>query len=302
VKMAEVSRDHGLDILHVHYAVPHATAAILALEMLPASQRPKLITTLHGTDTTLLGSDPGYGPAVKHALERSDAVTAVSNFLKNETHRVLGSTRTIEVIHNFFEPRCPTRSRQSIRDELGLNDEVLVVHLSNLRPVKRIDRLLETCALIRPREAFKLLILAGGDFGPFESDVARLELNQTVIVRQNVFEIEDYLNAADLALFTSDSESFCLGILEAMAFASPSVSTSVGGIPEVIDDGVNGILVPTGTPDDLARAVESLIQNPELRQRLGKAAKEKAATVFSADRIVTRYEDFYETVRSVNGV
>jgi N-acetyl-alpha-D-glucosaminyl L-malate synthase BshA len=295
--MAEVSRDFGLDIIHVHYAVPHATAAILALEMLPAEQRPKLITTLHGTDTTLLGSDPGYGPAVRHALERSDAVTAVSGYLKRETHRVLASDRPIEVIHNFFAPKPWSRSREEVRDELGLKPhETLVLHLSNLRPVKRIDRLLETVALIRPRESFKLLILAGGDFSPFLSDVERLGIADQIIIRQNVFEIEDYLNAADLGLFTSDSESFCLSILEAMAFACPSVSTSVGGIPEVVDHNVNGVLVPSGEPADLAREVETLIREPERRAELGRAAQAKARTAFSADIIVSRYEQYYHEV------
>lgn len=296
VKMAEVSRDFGLDILHVHYAVPHATAAILALEMLPLEQRPKLITTLHGTDTTLLGSDPGYGPAVRHALERSDAVTAVSEFLRRETHRVLSSNRPIAVIHNFFAPKPWTRSREAVRAELGLKDETLLLHLSNLRPVKRIDRLLATVALIRPRESFKLLILAGGDFGAFESEVRHLGIEDRIIVRQNVFEIEDYLNAADLGLFTSDSESFCLSILEGMAFACPSVSTSVGGIPEVVDHNVTGILVPSGEPADLATAVASLIADPVRRAALGQAAQEKARTVFSADHIVSRYETFYREV------
>jgi L-malate glycosyltransferase len=294
VKMAEVSRDFGLDILHVHYAVPHATAAILALEMLPPDQRPKLITTLHGTDTTLLGSDPGYGPAVRHALERSDAVTAVSAFLRRETHRVLSSDRPITIIHNFFAPKPWSRSRPEVREELGLKDgEALVLHLSNLRPVKRIDRLLETVALIRPRESFKLLILAGGDFSPFAPDVERLGIADRILVRQNVFEIEDYLNAADLGLFTSDSESFCLSILEAMAFSCPSVTTSVGGIPEVVDHNVNGLLVPSGKPADLAREVESLIRHPERRIALGRAAQEKARTVFSAASIVSRYEQYY---------
>lgn len=296
VKMAEVSRDFGLDILHVHYAVPHATAAILALEMLPPERRPKLITTLHGTDTTLLGSDPGYGPAVRHALERSDAVTAVSEFLRRETHRVLASNRAITVIHNFFAPKPWSRSRAAVREELGLRDEVLLLHLSNLRPVKRIDRLLETVALIRPRDSFKLLVLAGGDFTPFEAEVRRLGIEDRIIVRQNVFEIEDYLNAADAGLFTSDSESFCLSILEAMAFASPSVTTSVGGIPEVVDHNVNGLLVPSGEPADLARAVESLIQNPAHRATLGRAAQEKARTAFSAENIVSRYEAYYREV------
>lgn len=296
VKMAEVSRDFGLDILHVHYAVPHATAAILALEMLPPEQRPKLITTLHGTDTTLLGSDPGYGPAVRHALERSDAVTAVSEFLRRETHRVLASDRPISVIHNFFAPKPWSRSREAVREELGLRDEALVLHLSNLRPVKRIDRLLETVALIQPRDSFKLLILAGGDFTPFEAEVRRLGIEDRIIVRQNVFEIEDYLNAADVGLFTSDSESFCLSILEAMAFACPSVTTSVGGIPEVVDHNVNGLLVPSGEPAELARAVESLIRNPEQRAMLGQAAQEKARSAFSAEHIVSRYEAYYRDV------
>jgi N-acetyl-alpha-D-glucosaminyl L-malate synthase BshA len=296
VKMAEVSRDYRLNILHVHYAVPHATAAILALEMLPAAQRPKLITTLHGTDTTLLGSDPGYGPAVRHALERSDAVTAVSDFLRRETHRVLGSKRKIHVIHNFFAPKLPARTRLEIREELGLKNEFLLLHLSNLRPVKRIDRLLESVALVQPRSAFKLLILAGGDFNAFADDVRRLGLGNTIVVRQNVFEIEDYLNAADAALFTSDSESFCLSILEAMAFGCPSVTTDVGGIPEVVDDDVTGLLVPSRQPEDLAAKVKWLMENPARRQAMGWAAAEKAATVFSADRIVGEYERFYHEI------
>jgi len=297
VKMAEVSRDHQLDILHVHYAVPHATAAILALEMLPPEQRPKVITTLHGTDTTLLGADPGYGPAVRHALERSDAVTAVSRFLERETHRVLGPATDIEVIHNFFSPRPLGRPRDDVRRELGLRDEeTLLVHLSNLRPVKRIDRLLETIARLQPRDRFKLLVLAGGDFNAFNDDVRRLGIEDMILVRQNVFEIEDYLNAADLGLFTSDSESFCLSILEAMAFGVPSVSTAVGGIPEVIDHDVNGLLVPSAAPDDLARAVESLVADPKKRATLGEAAREKARTAFSADKIVSEYEAFYRRV------
>ncbi len=298
VKMAEVSRDHQLDILHVHYAVPHATAAILALEMLPPDRRPKLITTLHGTDTTLLGNDPGYGPAVRHALQRSDAVTAVSRFLERETHRVLGPDCPIEVIHNFFSPRPTARPRDVVRRELGLRDETLLVHLSNLRPVKRIDRLLASIARIRSSDAFKLLILAGGDFAPFEEEVRRLGIEDRIVVRQNVFEIEDYLGAADLGVFTSDSESFCLGILEAMAFGVPSVSTAVGGIPEVIDHDVNGLLVPSAEPDDLAQALESLIADPGRRTALGRAAEEKARTVFSADAIVSRYEAFYHEVRN----
>jgi N-acetyl-alpha-D-glucosaminyl L-malate synthase BshA len=152
VKMAEVSRAHRLDVLHVHYAVPHATAAILARAMLPPEFQPRVIATLHGTDTTLLGTDPGYAPAIHHALTHSDAVTAVSEFLKLETQRVLGFNGALEVIPNFFVPRAPKRSREAVRRELNLQDEALLFHASNLRPLKRIDLLLETVVRIRPRE------------------------------------------------------------------------------------------------------------------------------------------------------
>ena len=161
VRMAEVSRDHRLDVLHVHYAVPHATAAILARSMLPPDQQPCVVTTLHGTDTTLLGCDPGYAPAISHALINSDAVTTVSEFLKRETQRVFDFDGSIEVIHNFFVPRPPRRSREEVRRELGLGGRSVVLHSSNLRPGKRIDLLLETVARVQPRNAFKLLILAG---------------------------------------------------------------------------------------------------------------------------------------------
>jgi N-acetyl-alpha-D-glucosaminyl L-malate synthase BshA len=293
VKMAQVSCKHKLDILHVHYAVPHATAAALARCMLPPEHQPRVITTLHGTDTTLLGNDPGYGPAIHHALIQSDAVTAVSEFLKRETRRVLGFEGPIEVIYNFFEPGSPSRSREETRRELGLGDEAMILHSSNLRPVKRIDLLLETVARIRPRESFKLVILAGESFGPFFAEVARLGLEDRIIVRENVLEIENYLQAADLGLFTSDSESFCVSILELMFFGHPSVARPIGGIPEVVQSGVTGLLVPSEDPDELARAVEKLIQDPTLRTSLGRAAQSQARENFSANVIVPRYEALY---------
>jgi N-acetyl-alpha-D-glucosaminyl L-malate synthase BshA len=296
VKMAEVARDHRLDILHVHYAVPHATAAILAQSMLPREIRPRVITTLHGTDTTLLGRDAGYGPAIRHALVCSDAVTAVSKYLERETQALFGIDRTIDVIPNFFAPRQPRRSRDEVRHELGVGDEVIVLHCSNLRPVKRIDMLLEATARIRPRHAFKLVIVAGEDFGAFASDVYRLGLEGRVIVVEKAREIEDYLQAADIGLFTSEMESFCLSILEAMCFACPSVATEVGGIPEVIENGVTGIMVPFGDAGTLARAVEGLINDPARRRALGSAAQRRARERFSADVIVPLYETLYRRV------
>ncbi|MGD0462254.1 MAG: glycosyltransferase [Tepidisphaeraceae bacterium] len=330
VRMAEVSRDHKLDILHVHYAVPHATAAILARSMLeggapfanpplpfsrdpkgsafsgsstipdshlPPHRQPRIVTTLHGTDTLLLGRDPGYGPAIRHALNHSDAITTVSAYLKDQTQRLLDIDRPIDVIHNFFAPRPTRRSRRQMRAELGLHDEAMILHASNLRPLKRIDLLLETAARIRPRESFKLVILAGEPFAPFAGEVRRLGLENRVIVREKVNDIEDYLQAADLGLFTSEMESFCLSILEAMSFACPSVATRVGGIPEVVQDNISGILVPPGDADALARMVELLIQDPARRAAMGRAAQTRARDQFSAEVIVPRYEALYHRVR-----
>jgi N-acetyl-alpha-D-glucosaminyl L-malate synthase BshA len=293
VRMAEVSRDYRLDVLHVHYAVPHATAAILARSMLAREQQPRVVTTLHGTDTTLLGYDPGYAPAIRYALTCSDAVTAVSEALKRETQRVFDFDGSIEVIHNFFAPRPPRRSGDDVRRELGLGKEVVVVHSSNLRPGKRIDLLLETVARVRPRDAFKLLILAGEPFAPFAEHVRRLGLGDRVVVREKVNDIEDYLQVADIGLFTSETESFCLSILEAMCFGCPSVSTRVGGIPEVVEDNGSGLLVPSGDVAALAGALEALIHDAPRRSALGRAAQARARELFSAEIIVPRYEALY---------
>ena len=229
--------------------------------------QPRVVTTLHGTDTTLLGRDPGYGPAIRHALNCSDAITTVSVYLQQETRRLLDLIKPIDVIHNFFVPGAPARSRDQVRRELGIGDEVMLLHSSNLRPVKRIDLLLKAASRIEPRHAFKLVILAGDDFSPFRDLVRQLELEDRVIVRQQVSEIEEYLQAADLGVFTSEVESFCLSILEMMCFSKPSVATRVGGIPEVIDDHVTGRLVPFGDVAGLASAVQSLIHDPRAAWR-----------------------------------
>jgi L-malate glycosyltransferase len=283
VRMAEVSLQHRLDVLHVHYAVPHATAAMLARAMLPPEHQPRVVTTLHGTDTSLLGSDPGYAPAIRYALSRSDAVTAVSESLKRETQQVLEFRQPIEVIHNFFAPRLPRRSPAEVRRELGLGEELVILHSSNLRSGKRVDLLLETVALV----------LAGESFAPYKTTVERLGLTARVIIREKVSAIEEYLQIGDLGLFTSDTESFCLSILEAMCFGCPSVSTRVGGIPEVVEDGRSGVLVPAGDAGALAGAVEALLDDAPRRLALGRAARDRARTLFAADVIVPRYEALY---------
>jgi N-acetyl-alpha-D-glucosaminyl L-malate synthase BshA len=256
-----------------------------------------VIVTLHGTDVMLLGADDGYGPAIRHALEHADGVTTVSQFLRGQVQSHLDFYGAVEVIPNFFAPHPAARSRASLRAELGLRDgEALLLHASNLRPVKRIDLLLQAVAQIQPPTSFKLVILAGGDFAPYAAEVAKLGLEERVIVRANVTAIEDYLNAADCAVFTSELESFCLSILEAMTFACPSVAFGVGGIPEVVESGRSGLLVPFGDTAALARGVESLLADPARRAALGAAAKSRAAELFSADRIVGRYTDYYRQI------
>lgn len=296
VKMAEVSRAHRLDILHVHYAVPHATAALLAKSMLAPEDQPRVVTTLHGTDTTLLGRDAGYGPAIQHALEQSDAITTVSAFLRDETQSLLKVNRPIEVIHNFFEPRSPVRSREAVRAELELTNEAVLFHASNLRAPKRIDLLLQTVARIKSSRPFKLLILAGDSFEPFADMAKSLGIENRLVVLERVRDIEDYLQIADVGLFTSESESFCLSILEAMCFGCPSVARRIGGIPEVVVDGSTGLLVDAANPETLAVAVGQLLEDNQLRAALGSAAKARATQHFSANAIIPQYEALYRRV------
>jgi L-malate glycosyltransferase len=296
VKMAQIAHETGLDIFHVHYAVPHATAAYLAVQMLGGStaQTPKIITTLHGTDTTLLGQDPSYRPAIEHALSHSDAITTVSESLREETVATFQLERPVEVIRNFFVPSARLRSREEIRRELGLtSQEFLVVHISNVRPLKRIDLLLQGFAAAQSSRPLRLVILAGSSFAPYESFLDQLGLRGRVTVKEQVREVEEYLNAADAGLYASESESFGLSILETLFHAKPVVAFRVGGIPEVVVDGVNGFLHPFGKTDALARSIERLADSPELAREMGVRGRERAEKLFSADQIVPQYETLY---------
>lgn len=293
VRLAEVARSERLDLWHVHYAVPHATAAFLARQLV-GNRVPRILTTLHGTDTTLLGQDPNYQAAIEHALAQSDAVTTVSESLRRQTAETFRLERPIEVIHNFFEPRAAPTNGRDLRAELGLHEnEVMVLHMSNLRPVKRVDLLLETVAKSRHRERLRLVILSGGSFGPWRSRLRSLGIERNVVVRENVGNVEDYLRSADFALYTSESESFGLALLESMFFETPAVAFSVGGIPEVVEDGKSGYLVPFGDVEAAAERLDELVADVGLRQRMGQAAGKWARENFSASRIVPQYEALY---------
>ena len=198
----------------------------------------------------------------------------------------------------LLRARPAARAKKYARKLAWRKTKILIFHSSNLRPLKRIDLLLETVARIRPRDSFRLLVLAGGSFEPFIKDVERLKLNDRVIVRENVYDIEDYLQAADIGLFTSESESFGLSILEAMFFGCPSVARQVGGIPEVIENNVSGVLVPSDNPDALAHELNALIQDPPRRAAMAQAAQRRARDHFSAEVIVPRYEALYRRLCS----
>jgi N-acetyl-alpha-D-glucosaminyl L-malate synthase BshA len=295
VKMAEVARAQQLDVFHVHYAVPHALAACLASQMLGPSA-PRIVTTLHGTDTTLLGQDPDYRMAIEHALVHSDEVTAVSGSLRNQTQEIFRLQRPITVIPNFFTPSKPKRSREKVRSDLGLTDEFLVLHMSSLRPVKRIDLLLRTIANVKNRKRVRLFILAGGPFDPYEPLLDELRIRDVVIVRQNTAVVDEYLQAADAGLYTSEYESFGLSILETMFYGKPVVAFSVGGIPEVIGDSCP--LYPFGDAAAAAVALDGLIEFPAQGRELGQRCRVRAIEKFSADRILPQYEALYRRVIS----
>lgn len=299
VKMCAVHLRHSLDILHVHYAVPHATAALLARQILGRSGTagPRIVTTLHGTDISLLGRDPSLRSIICYSIAQSDGVTAVSASLERETRQVFPIRKRIAVIPNFFTPLAPTRTRLAVRRALGVRPrELLVIHLSNLRPVKRIPDLLASFAALPKTVAAKLLILAGDTFAAHWKFVARLGLRRRVIVREKVFDIENYLNAADLGLYASSSESFGMGILETMSFGHPVVATKVGGIPEVVQDGKTGLLVAVGNRRALTAALLRLCTDAANREQLGAAAKARAARHFSTALAVDRYVGFYAQV------
>jgi N-acetyl-alpha-D-glucosaminyl L-malate synthase BshA len=293
VKMAEVARSQHLDLFHVHYAVPHALAACLASQIVGASA-PRIVTTLHGSDTTLLGQDPDYRTAIEHALVHSAAVTAVSENLRNQTQEIFRLNRAIEVIPNFFAPNKPRRNREEVRRDLGVTDKFLVLHMSNLRPVKRIDLLLRTIAISKNRPRLRLLILAGGPFDPYEPLIDELGLRDTVVVRRNTAVVEEYLEAADAGLYTSEYESFGLGILETIFYGKPVIAFRVGGIPEVM--GATSPLYPFGDVNAAAAALDALVESPGLARELGQRSRAHAIENFSADRVVPEYEALYRRV------
>lgn len=300
VRMHEVVREHRLDILHAHYAIPHATSAWIAKEMLESDDIDvRIITTLHGTDITLVGQDPSFQTLTKFSIERSDGLTAVSQFLKRETYNAFGCTGcAVEVIHNFVDPELYDRSAHSplLREQLGMNgDRAVIMHVSNFRPVKRVRDIVRIFARVRAeRPAVLVMVGDGPERTSAEQEARDLGVQDDTYFLGKIDVVAPLLASADLFLLPSQSESFGLSALEALACGVPVVASRVGGIPEVVTDGVTGVLREAGDVDGMSAASLDILGDGARWERMSAAAAADARRRFSRDEMVARYEAFYE--------
>jgi N-acetyl-alpha-D-glucosaminyl L-malate synthase BshA len=296
--MATVAETENLDLLHVHYAIPHSISAILARESLKPKRRLPVITTLHGTDITLVGADRSYLPITRYGIVQSDGVTAISNYLKTATREIF-QFDDIEVIPNFIcQSEYARHPVHELRASLSPAGEPLLVHVSNFRPVKRQVDCVEILARVLEKGIATRLVMVGDGS---ERTNAEHRARCLKVYDQCVFvgkqpKIVDYLSAADVLLLPSEQESFGLAALEAMACEVPVIASRVGGIPEVIDDGETGFLSEVGDVEKMANDAASLLTDPELRRTIGQRARESAISRYRTDLVIPRYIEFYERV------
>jgi L-malate glycosyltransferase len=297
-KIVQVSREFNLDIVHAHYAVPHATAAFLSRQVLASSgSAPRVVTTLHGTDITLVGSDPSYSQIVAFSIEQSDRVTAVSESLRASTCEELGVSRDITVVPNFLD--CGVHRRQAspaLRQRFGGGDPdvKIVTHVSNFRPVKRVEAVLAIFDRIRRAVDARLLLVGDGpELGTAYRVARELGISGQIDFVGAQEEIVPLLSVSDLFLLPSSQESFGLAALEAMACEVPVVASRVGGLPEVIEHGVSGFLHAPDELDAMAASALSLLTDPALHASIAQVACERVRTHFCADRVVPMYEKCY---------
>jgi len=295
--MSNVAVNESLDLLHVHYAIPHSVSAYLARAMLKPRRLP-FVTTLHGTDITLVGADRSYLPITRFSIEESDAVTAISEYLRQVTLREFDIRRPVEVIPNFvncdvFLPAGDTCRRE----EFAPGGEKILAHLSNFRPVKRVSDVVEIFALVRRQIPAKLLMIGDGpDRTVAEWMVREKKIDQDVIFLGKQNQVQDLLNCADVLLLPSDLESFGLAALEGMASGVPAVCSRVGGLPEVLRDGVEGYLVEARDVKTMAERALEILSSPERHLEMSRAARQRAQENFCSSIIIPQYEDLYRRV------
>lgn len=299
VKIVNVVKLHHLDILHVHYAIPHATSAYLAKQILQNAY-PKIITTLHGTDITLVGKDPAYYEMVKFSIEQSDGVTCVSQKLCKETCSHFSICCNIEVIHNFFEPKPELIGTKPLKKVFVEEGEALLLHSSNYRSVKRPDDIINIFKQVQARVPAKLLLLGSGPgLETIRLFVEKHQLQEKVIFIGINSNVDPYIASADLFLLPSEQESFGLGALEAMAYSVPVIATRAGGIPEVVEDNATGFLSDIGDVDKMAHDALHLLSNKVLYEEFAAAASQRAERHFSPKKIIPLYEEYYTRILQV---
>lgn len=293
-KQYEVAKREELDILHVHYAIPHATTAWLAREMLQGKRPLKVITTLHGTDITLVGQEASFYEITKFSIERSDEVTAVSAFLRDETYRTFGCVScNVRIIPNFVNLEEYRPDPAACAGAFAPAGQKVITHVSNFREVKRVKDVVRIFARIRKAMPATLVMVGDGpERTEAEREAEQLGVSDSVRFLGRLDRVAVILQASDLFLLPSQSESFGLAALEAMGCGAPAVASRVGGLPEVIEDGVSGILEPAGSVEAMARRSIELLQDPARHRAMREAAIAHAGT-FSADRIVPMYEELY---------
>lgn len=294
-RLSDVALRHGLDLIHAHYAVPHSVAAFLAREIV-GRDKLRVVTTLHGTDITLIGSDDAYRPMTRFALMKSDVVTAVSEYLRDETRKVICGDRPIKVIGNFVDAeRFHPRLRGAGRSRFAKPGERLLVHVSNFRPVKRVTDVVRIFAAVARVHPARLLMVGDGpDRAAAERAAADLGVASRTTFLGAVADVERLVADADAFLLPSDGESFGLAALEAMACGVPVVGARAGGLPEVVADGVDGILEPVGAVEAMAARLATLLTSPEAAARFGAAARAKVERTFRSELVVPVYEAAYE--------
>ncbi len=299
-KMAKVAETENLDLLHVHYAIPHSISAILARESLKPKRYLPVITTLHGTDITLVGADRSYLPITRYGIVQSDGVTAISNYLKEETKETF-QFDDIEVIPNFVcQSEYARHPVEELRAKLSPAGEPLLVHVSNFRPVKRPVDCVEILARVLKKGIVTRLVMVGD--GSERTNVEhrarclRVEDKISFVGKQP--NIVDYLSASDVLLLPSEQESFGLAALEAMACEVPVVASLVGGLPEVVTDGETGCLSDVGDVDKMAEDAGRLLSDPELRRKMGRSARQSAISRYRTDIVIPKYIDYYNRVLS----
>ncbi len=300
-KLVEVLDRYSLDIIHVHYALPNAISAVLAREI---AGRVRIVTTVHGTDVTVWGKEPSLQPVIRYGLEQSDAVSAVSHDLKNEVYTSFGLEKTVQVIPNFVDTRVFSRLPDSpLRSQLAREGEKIILHVSNFRPVKRLQDLIAAFFRLQRSNPKTRLVLVGDgtERETAEKLVQDLGLASRVTFLGNRAELVQLYSAADLFVLPSEKESFGLSALEAMACSVPVVATETGGLPEVVEQGKTGLLVPVGDTEALSESMATLLGQPALHAQMAARSREKAEK-YSPENIVPRYEAFYQGVFSALGL